>query len=188
MDSVVTIDGLLKLAEDDIEAFEATYVVDFSAYAMLYDLDPGSDFYVDWANTMHKNGNSAAADWDFVYNNDFGQAPDNCIYNDATRLVYVHKSDFLKKTAHILVIMFGCGFYSQSNTSVPINPTWKFGSQQKRWLPPGYGKKTYQQMDPEEKAVIDEFEGAESYQKTIANAKYFLYDPSTVCLLEENPA
>lgn len=63
-----------------------------------------------------------------------------------------------------------------------------FGSQQKRWLPPGYGKKTYQQMDPQEKAVIDEFEGAESYQNTIANAKYFLYDPSSVRLLEETPA
>ncbi len=43
-------------------------------------------------------------------------------------------------------------------------------------------------MDPQEKAVIDEFEGAESYQKTIANAKYFLYDPSSVRLLEETPA
>lgn len=64
-----------------------------------------------------------------------------------------------------------------------------FGSQQKRWLPPGYGKKTYQEMDAEERAVIDEFEGAESYQKTLANASYYIYDPKTaVPLLEEKIA
>ena len=52
-----------------------------------------------------------------------------------------------------------------------------FGSQKKGWLPPGYGKKSYQQMDPEEKAVIDSFEGEESYKKTLAKAKYFIYEP-----------
>ena len=34
-----------------------------------------------------------------------------------------------------------------------------FGSQHKGWLPPSYGKKGYEEMDEEEKAVIDEFEG-----------------------------
>lgn len=64
-----------------------------------------------------------------------------------------------------------------------------FGSQQKRWLPPGYGKKTYQEMDAAEQAVVDEFEGAESYQKTLANADYFIYDPKrSVPLIEENCA
>lgn len=33
----------------------------------------------------------------------------------------------------------------------------------RKWLPPSYGKKTYAEMDCEEKAVIDSFEGEKSY-------------------------
>lgn len=54
-----------------------------------------------------------------------------------------------------------------------------FGSQQKRWLPPSYGKKAYTEMDAEERAIIDEFEGQEEYEKTLARADYYIYDPKT---------
>lgn len=60
-----------------------------------------------------------------------------------------------------------------------------FGSQQKRWLPQGYGKRKYSEMDSEEKAVIDSFEGRGSYEKTMARASYFIYDPmSSMKMLE----
>lgn len=52
-----------------------------------------------------------------------------------------------------------------------------FGAQNKRWLPPGYGKKRYSEMDAEEKAVIDEFEGKESYEKILSDADYYIYNP-----------
>lgn len=52
-----------------------------------------------------------------------------------------------------------------------------FGSQQKRWLPPSYGNKHYQDMELEEKAVIDSFEGKEEYEKTLNNANFYIYDP-----------
>ena len=54
-----------------------------------------------------------------------------------------------------------------------------FGSQQKRWLPPAYGKKTYEEMDAEERAVVEEFEGEAAYGQTLAHADYFIYDPKT---------
>lgn len=53
-----------------------------------------------------------------------------------------------------------------------------FGSQQKGWLPPAYGKKSYSDMDEEEKKVIDEFEGVESYVETMTNSDYYLYAAS----------
>lgn len=53
-----------------------------------------------------------------------------------------------------------------------------FGSQQKGWLPPAYGKKFYSDMDEEEKKVIDEFEGVESYMETMTNSDYYLYSAS----------
>lgn len=54
-----------------------------------------------------------------------------------------------------------------------------FGSQQKKWLPPAYGKKTYQDMDAEEKAAVDAFEGEDAYRQTLANVDYYIYDPTT---------
>lgn len=60
-----------------------------------------------------------------------------------------------------------------------------FGSQQKKWLPPAYGKKRYEEMDAEERAVVDEFEGKDSYADTLANTDYYIYDPkSAVPLLD----
>ena len=60
-----------------------------------------------------------------------------------------------------------------------------FGAQNKRWLPPAYGKKKYEEMDAEEKAVVDSFEGEESYNGVIANAGYYIYDPvSSIPMLE----
>lgn len=52
-----------------------------------------------------------------------------------------------------------------------------FGSQQKKWLPPGYGKRRYEEMQPEEKEVIDEFEGKEKYEETLKKQDYFIYNP-----------
>lgn len=53
-----------------------------------------------------------------------------------------------------------------------------FGSQQKGWLPYDYGNKAYSDMTKEEQEVIDAFEGVESYNKTLINASYFIYNPS----------
>lgn len=49
-----------------------------------------------------------------------------------------------------------------------------FGSQQKGWLPPSYGKKQYRDMTQEEQQVIREFEGEDGYEKTLARGDYFL--------------
>lgn len=54
-----------------------------------------------------------------------------------------------------------------------------FGSQQKGWLPPSYGKKHYRDMDAEEQRVIDDFEGMKSYEMTLAKADYYLFDSGT---------
>lgn len=58
-----------------------------------------------------------------------------------------------------------------------------FGSQRKGWLPPNYGKVKYKDMTPEEKAVINEFEGEASYNKVIANKDYYIVESSKLLLL-----
>lgn len=49
-----------------------------------------------------------------------------------------------------------------------------FGSQQKGWLPPSYGKKAYRDMAPEEQQVIREFEGEAGYEETLRRRDVFL--------------
>lgn len=58
-----------------------------------------------------------------------------------------------------------------------------FGSQRKGWLPPSYGKKSYRKMTEEEKQVINEFEGEESYKKVIHNRDYFITESSNLLRL-----
>lgn len=62
-----------------------------------------------------------------------------------------------------------------------------FGSQQKKWLPLGYGKKAYNEMQPEEKAIIDDFEGKSKYEETLMKQDYFIYNPmNSIQCLEMN--
>ncbi len=58
-----------------------------------------------------------------------------------------------------------------------------FGSQRKGWLPPSYGKSSYQEMSQEEQSIIDEFEGEKSYNKTLANKDYFIVEPEKLLQL-----
>lgn len=58
-----------------------------------------------------------------------------------------------------------------------------FGSQRKGWLPPSYGKARYKDMTNEEKAVVNEFEGEQSYNKVLANTDYYIVDTSKLLML-----
>lgn len=63
-----------------------------------------------------------------------------------------------------------------------------FGSQHKGWLPPSYGKKAYKDMTEEEKAVVNEFDGKDGYDKIVSNQEYYLFSGSNLNLLEEKTA
>ena len=51
-----------------------------------------------------------------------------------------------------------------------------FGSQRKGWLPKGYARRKYEDMDKEEQAVIDSFEGRSSYADSVMESEYYLFD------------
>jgi hypothetical protein len=53
-----------------------------------------------------------------------------------------------------------------------------FGSQRKGWLPPSYGKATYKDMSREERAVIDDYEGQEEYNRVMNNRDYYIVESS----------
>lgn len=58
-----------------------------------------------------------------------------------------------------------------------------FGAQRKGWLPPSYGKKSYTEMRAEEKAVVDEFEGEQEYNKVINNKGYYICKTENLLML-----
>ncbi|MCY8098469.1 DUF4942 domain-containing protein, partial [Bacillus atrophaeus] len=58
-----------------------------------------------------------------------------------------------------------------------------FGSQKKKWLPPSYGKVKYQDMTAEEKDVINDFEGVQSYSETVNNTSYYIMDTAKLLML-----
>lgn len=49
-----------------------------------------------------------------------------------------------------------------------------YAAQYKQWLPPNYGKTTYNNMTPKEKAVIDSFQGEKAYNEVMAKSSYYL--------------
>jgi len=64
-----------------------------------------------------------------------------------------------------------------------------FGCQHKGWLPPGYGKKAYGDLEPEEQVVVNDYEGETSYRDTLRNRQYYLAADTNVypALAEPTP-
>lgn len=60
-----------------------------------------------------------------------------------------------------------------------------YGCQHKGWLPPSYGKKSYSEMNAEEKQVIDEYEGQQEYEKIYANRENYILDVGQRMLLTD---
>lgn len=62
-----------------------------------------------------------------------------------------------------------------------------FGSQRKNWLPPNYGKRAYADLSPEERAVVDVYEGRESYDLMMKDRDYYLANESGFAMLGAGP-
>lgn len=108
---------------------------------------------------------------------------DGGLTNDIDLYWTLQKAKEEKKSKKIILKYFNVTFYKKGTCHIEftnlelLKKLNIFGSQQKGWLPPAYGKRSYADMDDESKRVIDEFEGEKSYKDTLNNAEYFIYDP-----------
>lgn len=99
-----------------------------------------------------------------------------------------------EETKNIQLKYFTITFYKKGTCHIVFNNEELlkkfniFGSQHKGWLPPGYGKKPYQDMTEEEKAVVNDFEGEKEYNKVFSNKSYYLFDGNNLNLLEDKTA
>jgi hypothetical protein len=78
-------------------------------------------------------------------------------------LKYFHVTFFKKGTCHIE--------FKNADLLHKFN---LFGSQRKGWLPPSYGKTKYTDMTKEEKEVVNQFEGMNSYNNVMNNQSYYI--------------
>jgi hypothetical protein len=118
-------------------------------------------------------------------------------YLDGARTDHIDLETELKRagsvgqTSKIPLKYFKITFYKKGTAHIEFtNPDLLkkfnlFGSQRKGWLPPSYGKATYEDMTQEEKTVVDEFEGAAEYRKVLAQKDYFICKSIELPMLEE---
>lgn len=158
---------------------------------------PISIFYKDYSNTTKISTSSyyntcnvnLLHDLEKVFNY-LGGTPQTA-WDSYDTMRYVEKSEQIK---NVRFRYFTVNFYKKGTTHITFTDenldTLKkfniFGSQQKGWLPPSYGKKKYQDMTQEEKSVINEFQGEDDYRYILKHADQFIYDPkSSVPLLTQ---
>lgn len=55
-----------------------------------------------------------------------------------------------------------------------------YSAKNRKWLPPSYSKKSYKDMNAEEKTVIDSFQGELEYSKVMSRPEYYLAPPVAV--------
>lgn len=58
-----------------------------------------------------------------------------------------------------------------------------YGSRRRGWLPPNYGRERYDDLAPEEQAVVDAFQGREAYEKVCADPGTWLVEPKRTLML-----
>lgn len=94
--------------------------------------------------------------------------------------VILQKAEKEQQTKNINFKFFTVTFYKKGTCHITFKDEELlkkfniYGSQKKGWLPPCYGKKSYEDMTKEEKGVIDEFEGKESYQEVWSHPDQYL--------------
>ena len=116
-------------------------------------------------------------------------------YLDSGRSEELDLREVLKKakeenrTKGIVTKFFKMDFYKKATvhlTFLDLELLKKFnvyGCQQKGWIPPSYGTKSYSDMTQEEKDVVDAFEGQKEYNKVVSDRDYYIYNPSNVLML-----
>ena len=93
------------------------------------------------------------------------------------------------QTKNIHCKFFDVTFYKKGTTHIKftnqrlLDKLNIYCSQKKGWLPPFYGKRRYEDMGAEEKAVVDDFQGKESYEEVMRNPAYYLPDSASLLSL-----
>lgn len=93
------------------------------------------------------------------------QAAENCQNFTNVDFRYFEATFYKKRTCHIK--------FKDPDLLDKFNI---FGSQRKGWLPPSYGRKSYDEMDKDERDTVDTFQGKEKYEQVMKNPNYYIVE------------
>lgn len=87
-------------------------------------------------------------------------------------------------TRNIQCKYFSVTFYKKGTVHIKMYPETEriidalniYVCKGKNWLPPHYGKMSYDDMSTEEQAIVDDFQGKEKYEKIMQNSSLYLYE------------
>ena len=82
---------------------------------------------------------------------------------------------------------FDATFYKKGTCHIKFHPQAQilvdrlniFAARNRAWLPPTYGKKKYEDMNSEEQAVIDDFQGREAYEQVMKDPSHYITSPGS---------
>lgn len=111
-------------------------------------------------------------------------------FRDPT-FVQLKQANAAQQTKNVEFTYFSCNFYKKGTCHITFHKDAQriidrlniFAGKEKAWLPPCYGKKTYQDMNADEKAVIDDFQGADAYNKVMVDPGLYLTDSGDMTML-----
>lgn len=126
----------------------------YTVYSVISDLERALNFLDKGETVFHTNIEMAINNA-----NDAG--------SNKAEFTYFTATFYKKGTCHIKF---------KPEAAVLIDRLNIFAARQRSWLPPDYGKKSYDAMTAEEQQVIDSFQGREAYEKVAADPASFLLD------------
>lgn len=109
------------------------------------------------------------------------------IFNIDTILDEAYKT---KVISNLEFTFFHCTFYKKGTVHITFKDQKLldrfniYASQKKGWLPPRYGKSSYKDLTPEEKDVVDTFQGKSKYETVFNNQSQFIINSSSLLQIE----
>lgn len=131
-------------------------------------------------NTWHIKDNLIELEKIFTYlDNDYNGMVDNKVFKNIETILYEcdrHERDLDNIDGKYFSIkLYKKGTYHIIFKDLELLKKFNlYACRDKGWLPPTYGYKHYNDMTKEEQEVIDNFEGATSYEKTMNKQDYYL--------------
>lgn len=101
----------------------------------------------------------------------------------------LRNADDLGQTKKITLKYFDVSFYKKGTCHITftrpevIKSFNLYAAKQRGWLPPSYGKKSYDDMDQKSKEVIDSFEGKEEYTRFFECSEKTVLQGNTILML-----
>ncbi len=92
----------------------------------------------------------------------------------------IHRANAVAQTRNINCKYFSITFYKKGTCHIKFHDQRIvdilniYAAQNKNWLPPCYGRKKYEDLTPDEKAVIDDFQTESEYREVCANTNEYL--------------